>query len=70
MRDAPAVRPPLQVTTTSWEMIDGKIDGEYEMMGQGAVVYPMTYTNARTGEKTDFAWAPDVDASAKSGCRW
>jgi len=36
-------------------MIDGKIDGEYEMMSQGAVVYSMTYTNARTGKKTDFA---------------
>lgn len=55
MRDAPAVRPPLQVTTTPWEMIDGKIDGEYEMISQGAVVYSMTYTNARTGKKTDFA---------------
>ncbi|NTX27167.1 hypothetical protein HT746_08475 [Burkholderia pyrrocinia] len=61
---------PYQYTTTWWEMVDGKINGEYEMMSQGAVVYSMTYTNARTGKKTDFAWAPDVDASAKSGCRW
>lgn len=61
---------PYQYTTTWWEMVDGKINGEYEMMNQGAVVYSMTYTSARTGKKTDFAWATDVDASAKSGCRW
>lgn len=51
-------------------MADGKINGEYEMMSQGAIVYSMTYTNARTGKKIDFAWAQDVDASGKTGCRW
>lgn len=61
---------PYQFTTTWWEMVDGKINGEYEMMSQGAIVYSMTYTNARTGKKTDFAWAQDVDASGKAGCRW
>ena len=61
---------PYQFTTTWWELVDGKINGEYEMMSQGAIVYSMTYTNARTGKKTDFAWAQDVDASAKAGCRW
>ncbi|KAG8155002.1 hypothetical protein [Burkholderia catarinensis] len=61
---------PYQFTTTWWEMVDGKINGEYEMMSQGAMVYSMTYTNARTGKKTAFGRALDVDASAKSGCRW
>ncbi|MCA8424679.1 hypothetical protein LGN30_15930 [Burkholderia seminalis] len=59
-----------QYTTTWWGMVDGTIDGEYEMMSQGAMVYSIPYTNARTGRKTDFAWAPDIDASAKSGRRW
>ncbi|MBR8235086.1 hypothetical protein K6W26_18685 [Burkholderia sp. AU42008] len=61
---------PYQFTTTWWEMVDGKINGEYEMTSQGAIVYSMTYRNARTGKQTDFAWAQDVDASAKAGCRW
>ncbi|WP_175903150.1 hypothetical protein [Burkholderia seminalis] len=61
---------PYQYTTTWREMVDGKINGEYEMMSQGAMVDSMTYTRAHTGRKTDFAWAPDSDASAKSGCRW
>ncbi|QTD92904.1 hypothetical protein [Burkholderia anthina] len=61
---------PYQFTTTWWEMVDGKINGEYEMTSQGAIVYSMTYTNARTGKKTAFEWAQDVDASAKAGCRW
>jgi hypothetical protein len=61
---------PYQFTTTWWEMVDGRINGEYEMTSQGAIVYSMTYTNARTGKKTDFTWAQDVDASAQTGCRW
>ncbi len=61
---------PYQFTTTRWKMADGKINGEYEMMSQGAIVYSKTYTNARTGKKTGFARAQDVDASGKTGCRW
>jgi hypothetical protein len=59
-----------RISTTRWKMADGKINGEYEMMSQGAIVYSKTYTNARTGKKIDFAWAQDVDASGKTGCRW
>lgn len=61
---------PHQFTTTWVEMVDGKVNGEYEMMSQGARIYTMTYTNARTGKKTNFTWAFDVDASEKTGCRW
>lgn len=61
---------PHQFTTTWVEMVDGKVNGQYEMMSQGARIYSMTYTNARTGKKTDFTWAFDVDASEETGCRW
>ncbi|MXN76317.1 hypothetical protein GR157_16415 [Burkholderia sp. 4701] len=61
---------PYQFTTTWLEMVDGKVNGEYEMTSQGANVYSMTYTGARTGKKTAFMRASDVDASEKAGCRW
>ncbi|MGZ2746297.1 hypothetical protein [Burkholderia stagnalis] len=61
---------PYQFTTTWLEMVDGKVNGEYEMMSQGTNVYSMTYTSARTGKKIDFTWASDIDASEKAGCRW
>lgn len=61
---------PHQYTTTWVEMVDGKINGRYELMSQGANIYSMTYTNARTGRKTAFGRALDVDASEQTGCRW
>ncbi|WP_257250101.1 hypothetical protein [Burkholderia cepacia] len=61
---------PHQYTTTWVEMIGGKVNGRYEMMTQGAMVYSMTYTNARTGKQTAFGRALDVDASEQTGCRW
>ncbi|MPV67066.1 hypothetical protein GD429_14680 [Burkholderia sp. BE17] len=68
--EVPAEDRPHQFTTTWIEMVDGKINGEYEMRSQGARIYTMTYTNARTRKKTNFTWAFDADASEKTGCRW
>ncbi|ORT88025.1 hypothetical protein B7G54_05225 [Burkholderia puraquae] len=61
---------PHQFTTTWVEMVDGRINGRYEMMSQGAMIYSMTYTSARTGKKTAFSRALDIDASEQTGCRW
>ncbi|MCA8273526.1 hypothetical protein LGN17_13535 [Burkholderia sp. AU30280] len=61
---------PHQFTTTWVEMVDGRINGRYEMMSQGAMIYSMTYTSARTGKQTAFGRALDVDASEQTGCRW
>ena len=61
---------PYQFTTTWLEMVDGKVNGEYALTSPGAIVYSMIYTSARTGKKTDFMWASDVDASEQAGCRW
>ncbi|WP_240202141.1 hypothetical protein [Burkholderia sp. LMG 13014] len=61
---------PHQYTTTWVEMVDGRINGRYEMISQGAIIYSMTYTQARTGKKTAFGRALDVDASEQTGCRW
>ena len=54
---------PHQFTTTWVEMVDGRINGRYEMMSQGAMIYSMTYTSARTGKQTAFGRVLDVDAS-------
>ncbi|WP_244100396.1 hypothetical protein [Burkholderia ambifaria] len=61
---------PHQFTTTWVEMVDGRINGRYEMMSQGAMIYSMTYTSAHTGKRTAFSRALDVDASEQTGCRW
>ncbi|WP_431227684.1 hypothetical protein [Burkholderia contaminans] len=61
---------PHQFTTTWVEMVDGRINGRYEMMSQGAMIYSMTYTSARTGKQTAFGRVLDVDASEQTGCRW
>ncbi|MBY8608563.1 MAG: hypothetical protein IOC39_30855 [Burkholderia sp.] len=61
---------PHQYTTTWVELVGGRINGRYEMMSQGAMIYSMTYTSARTGKKTSFGRALDVDASEQTGCRW
>lgn len=61
---------PYQFTTTWLEMLEGRVNGRYEMVSQGAHIYSMTYTHARTGRQTAFSWAADIDASGENGCRW
>ena len=61
---------PYQFTTSWLEMLEGKVNGRYEMVSQGARIYSMTYTNARNGKRTEFSWAPEVDVPKDDGCRW
>ena len=61
---------PYQFVTTWLEMLDGRVNGRYEMVTQGVQIYSMAYTNARTGKRMEFAWAADVETSGEDGCRW
>ncbi|QYY31657.1 hypothetical protein K2O51_12545 [Cupriavidus pinatubonensis] len=61
---------PQQITTTWLEIHENKINGEYEMMSQGAMIYAMTYTNYRSRKKSAFLFDPHVSATNESGCKW
>jgi len=61
---------PYQFTSTWQEMLEGKVNGRYEMVSQGAQIHSMAYTNARTGKRTEFSWVPGIEVSGDDGCRW
>ena len=61
---------PYQFTTTWQELLEGKVNGRYEMVSHGALIHSMAYTNARTGKRTEFSWIPGIEVSGDDGCRW
>jgi hypothetical protein len=61
---------PEQTTTTWFEVSDGKITGEYEMMSQGGNVLSMTYTKKANGKKFSFENNINITSSLEEGCKW
>lgn len=61
---------PDQVTKTWYEVSDGRITGEYEMMSQGANIYSMTYKNYGSHKQKAFTFDPDALVQNGNECQW
>ncbi|WP_283182202.1 hypothetical protein [Pseudomonas svalbardensis] len=61
---------PFQFTTTWVEVVGGAITGEYVMVRQGALIYGMSYTNAKSKKHYGFEHHPQIESSPEKGCQW
>ncbi|WP_330220022.1 hypothetical protein [Pseudomonas nunensis] len=61
---------PFQFTTTWVEVVGGAVTGEYVMVRQGALIYGMSYTNAKSKKRYAFDHHPLIESSAEKGCQW
>lgn len=60
---------PFEFTRVWSEIVDGRVNGEYEMTSQGASVSSFVY---RTNAKKEFHFAslPSIDIDPERGCKW
>jgi len=64
-------RPFQSATTTTWvEIVGGAITGEYVMVRQGALMYGLVYTNAKSKKHYGFEHHPQIESSPETGCQW
>lgn len=61
---------PNQVTVTWYEIYNGIISGEYEMMSQGANIYSMTYKSYVTHKQVAFIFNPEALEKGGEKCTW
>jgi hypothetical protein len=61
---------PSQFTTRWVEVSEGSVTGDYGMVGQGALIYGMVYTNYKSGKKYVFEQDSNMDSPPETGCRW
>lgn len=64
-------RPFQSTATTTWvEVVGGAVTGEYVMVRQGALIYGMAYTNAKSKKHYGFEHHPQIESSPEKGCQW